>query len=311
MRVLVAGATGVVGAPLVRMLQAAGHEVGGTSRDPARAAQLRALGAEPLVCDALDAESVHHAVGGFRPEAIVNQLTALSAPLNPRRYREWIAPTNRLRSEGTRNLVAAARAAGARRIISQSIAFAYRWDGPGLKTEADPLFEDDLGFADAVAALRELERLTLETPGLDGTVLRYGWFYGPGTLYAADGRVAADVRRRRFPIIAGGGGVFSFIHVEDAAAATLAALDRPAPGVFNVVDDDPAPMREWLPVYAAALGAPQPLRIPAWLARLGAAGFIVGTARHLRGASNARAKSELGWAPRWTSWRDGFPRALG
>jgi nucleoside-diphosphate-sugar epimerase len=289
------------------MLREHGHDVGGTSRDPARAAALRHLGAEPVLCDALDAGSVRAAVDGFAPDAIVNQLTALSGPFNPRRYREWVAPTNRLRREGTRHIVAAATAAGTRLLVSQSIAFAYRWDGRGLKTEADPLFDRDLGFADAIEALRELEHLTLHTPGLTGVVLRYGWFYGPGTMYAADGSMAADVRRRRFPVIGRGDGVFSFVHVEDAATAAVRALERPVPGIFNVVDDDPAPMRVWLPEFAAAVGAPRPLRIPAWLGRLFAAGFVIGTATELRGASNARARAELGWSPRWSTWREGFP----
>jgi nucleoside-diphosphate-sugar epimerase len=311
MKILVFGASGAVGRPLVRMLRERGHEVGGTSRDPSRADSLRELGAQPVVCDALDAGSVRAAVESYEPEAIVNQLTALSAPFNPRRYREWVAPTNRLRREGTRHIVAAATAAGAQRLISQSIAFAYRWDGDGLKTEGDPLFDDDLGFADAVRALNELESLTLSTPGLTGTVLRYGWFYGPGTLYASDGDLAADVHRRRFPIIGRGNGVFSFIHVDDAAAATVAAVERPATGVFNVVDDEPASMATWLPEYAAALGAPRPFRVPAWLARFMAAGFVIGTATQLRGASNARAKAELGFSPRYPSWRQGFREALG
>jgi nucleoside-diphosphate-sugar epimerase len=310
MKVMVFGATGVLGRPLVRRLHERGDTVIGTTRAAGRGeATLAALGAQPVVCDALDGDAVARAVTEHRPDVIVNQLTALGAPFNPRRYREWIAPTNRLRAEGTQNLVDAAQAAGTRRIVSQSIAFAYRWDGAGLKTEDDPLFDQDLGFADAVRALEQLERLTLHTPGVAGVVLRYGWFYGPGTLYAPGGSIAGDVRRRRFPLVGGGTGVFSFIHVEDAAGATVAAIEREPTGVFNVVDDDPAPMRDWLPVYAASLGAPRPLRVPSWLARLGAAGFVIGSAQHLRGASNARARSELGWEPRWPSWRQGFAQA--
>ena len=310
MKVMVFGATGAVGRPLVRMLRERGHAVIGTTRDARRANRLQELGAEPVVCDALDADAVRRTVETHRPDVIVNQLTALSAPMNPRRYREWIAPTNRLRSDGTRNLVDAAQAAGTQRIVSQSIAFAYRWDGAGPKTEDDPLFDGDLGFADGVEALQDARAIDAPHPGIAGVVLRYGWFYGPGTLYAAGGSIAEDVRRRRFPLVGGGTGVFSFIHVDDAASATVAAIEGDSTGVFNVVDDDPAPMRDWLPVYAGALGAPRPLRVPSWLARLGAAGFVVGSARHLRGASNARARAELGWAPAWPSWREGFARSL-
>jgi nucleoside-diphosphate-sugar epimerase len=311
MKVLVAGATGVVGRPLLAQLRERDHEVIGTSRNEARAQDLRELGAEPAVCDALDAAVVRRVVDEHRPDVIVNQLTALSAPFNPRRYEQWLEPTNELRSVGTRNLVNAAREAGTPRLISQSIAFAYAWDGEGLKTEDDPLFGLDLGFADAVRALRELERLTLQTPEVSGTVLRYGYFYGPGTAYAPDGDVARMIRRRAFPIVDGGTGVFSFIHVEDAASATVAAIERGTSGVFNVVDDEPAPMREWLPVVAAALGARRPLRVPLWLARLAGGRFVAEAAVRMRGASNDKAKRELGWTLRWPSWRQGFAEAAG
>jgi nucleoside-diphosphate-sugar epimerase len=309
MKVMVFGATGAVGRPLVRMLRERGDTVIGTTRSAGSgSAALAELGAEAVVCDALDGEAVRRAVDAHRPEVIVNQLTSLSAPLNPRRYSEWLAPTNRLRAEGTSHIVAAAQASGVRRLVSQSIAFAYRWGGEGPCTEDEPLFDRDLGFGEGVAALRELERLTLGMPS--GAVLRYGWFYGPGTGYGRDGAFAQMVARRAYPIIGRGTGVFSFVHVEDAAAAAVATIDSGATGVFNIVDDDPAPMREWLPSYAAALAAPRPRRVPLWIARLATARYVADGGVHQRGASNARAKAELGWTPRWPSWRDGFARAL-
>lgn len=312
MRILVAGATGAVGRPLLRRLAEAGHEVLGTSRSEAGARAVRELRAEPVVVDALDAQAVRRAVTDARPEAIVNQLTALSGPLNPRRYIEWLEPTNRLRIEGTRNLVDAARDAGTRLLVSQSIAFAYRWSGDAPKTEDDPLFDGAPGgFDRAVSALRVLENATLKTPGLDGVVLRYGYFYGPRTSYASDGDVAAMVRKRQFPIVGRGTGRFSFVHVDDAAAATHAALERGRSGIFNIVDDDPAQMREWLPLYAEALGAKRPFRVPLPLARMFAGRFVADSAVHMRGAKNERARAELGWEPRWPSWRQGFREALG
>jgi nucleoside-diphosphate-sugar epimerase len=311
MRIFIAGATGALGRPLLRMLRERGHEVAGTTRNSEKTELLRELGAEPIVCDALDAAAVHDAVGRWRPEVVVNQLTALSAPFNPRRYTQWLEPTNRLRSEGTRNLAQAAASAGSRLLVSQSVAFAYRWDGNALRTEDEPLFDADMGFGRAVAALRDLEQRTLMTPGLDGVVLRYGYFYGPGTSYASDGDVAQLVRRRRFPVVGDGTGQFSFIHIEDAASATTAAIEQGTPGTFNVVDDDPAEMRAWLPCYADALKTNPPRRVPVWLARLVTASYVAEAAVHQRGASNARIKRDLGWTPRWSTWRRGFVEALG
>ncbi len=307
MRVLVAGATGAIGRPLLRMLRERGHETLGTTRSEAKADALRQLGAEPVVCDALNRESLRQAVRAAAPEAIVNQLTNLSAQLNPRKYAQWLEPTNRLRIEGTHGLAEAAVDAGTRLLVSQSVAFAYRWDGDGLKSEDDPLFDDaPSGFGRSVAAVRELERHTLETPGLDGIVLRYGYFYGPGTSYARDGQFGEMTRKRQFPIVGSATGRFSFVHVEDAAAATLAALERGPRGVYNVVDDDPAEMREWLPAYAESLGAKPPRHVPHFLARLVTNRFMADSSVKLRGASNAKAKRDLGWQPRHTSWRHGF-----
>ncbi len=313
MRVLVAGATGAIGQPLLRMLREGGHETFGITRSEANADVLRGLGAEPVVCDALDRESLRQAVHTVAPEAIVNQLTDLSARLNPRRYAQWLEPTNRLRIEGTRNLAEAAVDSGTRLLVSQSVAFAYCWDGDGPKTEDDPLFDNaPSGFDRSVAAVRALERHTLETPRLDGVVLRYGYFYGPRTSYARDGQFAQMTRKRQFPIVGSGTGCFSFVHVQDAAVAAIASLERGRPGsVYNVVDDEPAEMREWLPAYAEALGAKPPRHVPHLLARLVTNRFMADSSVKLRGASNAKAKRELGWQPHHTSWRDGFRDALG
>lgn len=309
MKVLIAGATGAIGRPLVKQLNDRGHQVVGLCRSETAARTLRDLGAEAVMCDALESEAVRRVVAQAQPGAIVNQLTALSAPLNPRKYIQWLEPTNRLRSEATRSLAEAAVASGTKLLVSQSVGFAYRWEGEDLKSEDDPLIDDQPDFKQAVQALRDLERVTLETDGLEGIVLRYGYFYGPRTSYARDGQIADLVRKRQFPIVGRGTGCFSFIHVTDAAAATVLALERGRPGTYNVVDDEPAEMRAWLPLYADTLGAKPPLRVPYWVARLLAGRFISGSAVHLRGSSNARAKRQLGWQPRWTSWRQGFTEA--
>jgi 2-alkyl-3-oxoalkanoate reductase len=309
MRVFVAGASGAIGRPLVPQLVAAGHEVTGATRSEERAEAIRAAGARALVCDALDVEALRAAVTEATPEVVVHQLTALPHRFDPR-DKEIYAATNRLRGEGTRNLIEAARGAGARRLVCQSIAFAY---APGAQPE---VMDEDarlaLGapppFGDAVRTIDEMERAVLGAEGLEGVVLRYGWFYGPGTYYADEGSVAHDVRRRRFPVIGRGTGLFSFVHVDDAASATVAAVERGAPGMYNVVDDDPAPQRDWLPVYAEAIGAKKPLRVPVWIARL-VVGRIATMAGVQPGASNAKAKRELGWEPRWRSWREGFREA--
>jgi nucleoside-diphosphate-sugar epimerase len=247
-----------------------------------------------------------------QPEVVVNQLTALPDALNFR-DREALAATNRLRGEVGPSLAQVSADAGAKRLISQSVAFFYAPAGEWVKSEDDPLLKAEPGsiFADGVDSLTRLERATLETPGIDGLVLRYGYFYGPGTYYARDGSTADQVSKRRFPVVGEGAGVFSFVHVDDAAAATLAAIERGAPGIYNVCDDDPASLREWLPLYAEALGAKRPRRVPVWLARLIAGKGAAGMATSLRGASNAKAKRELGWAPKYTSWRQGFREALG
>ena len=257
MRVFVAGATGVIGRVLVPMLRDAGHDVVGMTRSEERAADLREQGVEPAVCDAFDADGVARAVAAARPEVVVNQLTDIPKVIDPRKMDEQFEMNDRLRIEGTRNLMRAAEAAGARRLVSQSIAFAYAPAGT-LRAEDDPLFDDaPPPWGRSVAAVRALERETLGSESVEGVVLRYGYFYGPGTVYAGDGSTAAMVRKRGFPVVGRGTAVYSFIHIDDAASATVAALDRGAPGIYNVVDDDPAPVqRVAARVRRRARGAP-------------------------------------------------------
>lgn len=310
MKVFVAGATGAIGRPLVRQLVDAGHEVAGMTRSEARAEDIRRARATPVVCDAFDAEALRTAVGQAAPDVLVHQLTDL-----PRDWsmRYGYGATSRLRSEGTGNLVEAARAAGAERVVAQSIAFIYAPTGGPVKDEDEPTIRGtgDGAFATAVEATLDLERRVTGTDGIDGLVLRYGFFYGPGTWYAHGTKLETAFKKRRFPIVGEGSGVFSFIHVDDAASATVAAVERGAPGIYNVADDAPARMDEWAPAFADAVGAQPPRRVPVWLAKLVAGKATVGMATTLRGASNAKAKRELEWAPRYSSWRQGFREGLG
>jgi nucleoside-diphosphate-sugar epimerase len=313
MKVFVAGASGVIGRPLVRQLVAAGHEVTGTTRREERMEEIRAAGATPVRCNVFSADDTNNALHRAEPEVVINQLTSLPQEYNPRKASFYVE-TDRVRREGGHNLVEAARAAGARRFLTQSIAFLYAPEGEWVKDEEARPFEDAPGhFRGAVEAMLGHEREVVESPDFEGLVLRYGQFYGPGTYYAPDGHLGREVSRRRFPVVGPGTGTFSFLQVEDAAGATVAALDHGAPGVYNVVDDEPAPLCEWLPVYAEALGAKPPRHVPVWLARLVAGGSVAQMAVALRGASNAKAKRELGWQPRYPSWREGFsdPAALG
>jgi 2-alkyl-3-oxoalkanoate reductase len=310
MKVFVAGASGAIGRPLVRQLVESGHQVAGMTSREAATEGIEASGAQAVVCDALDPASVKAAVSSARPEVVISQLTRLPREYNPRTID--YGPTNRARFEGGHNLIEAARAAGARRFVTQSIAFLYAPEGEMVKDEEAPVWTDPPEpFRSGAQPTLEHEREVVAAPGLEGVVLRYGQFYGPGTYFAPDGSIAEQVRRRRFPVVGRGEGVFSFVQVEDAAAATVAATERGAPGVYNVVDDDPAPLREWLPVYAEALGAKPPRRVPTFVARLFGGSFAAISATQLRGASNAKAKRELGWALRYPSWRDGFATALG
>jgi nucleoside-diphosphate-sugar epimerase len=300
MRVLVAGASGAIGTWLVPQLIDTGHEVSGTSRSPANTERVRALGAEAIALDLLDPPAVRRAVLDAEPEAIVHQATALADVRFSRNMDRSFAQTNRLRREGTDALLAAAREAGVRRFVAQSFAsFRYAREGGMVKTEDDPLDPTPPpATRETNAAMRYLDQAVTDAGGI---ALRYGGFYG-----AANDGLVEPVRKRRFPIVGDGGGISSFIHLDDAAAATVLALERDAAGIYNIVDDDPAPAREWLPVLANALGAKPPRRVPRWLARLvaGEAAVMIGT--DARGASNAKAKRELGWTLRYPSWRQGF-----
>ena len=262
--------------------------------------------------DAFDTDGLRRAVDEAGPDAVIHELTALPQVYDTRHYERTIGPTNRLRTEVTPVLIEAGREAGARRFISQSICFMYEFEGDAVKDERAPILQR--GPAPMVAGARAtgtMEDMVTGAQGLEGVVLRYGQFYGPGTYYASDGSMAREVTRRRFPIVGDGGGMFSFVHLDDAASATVLALDRGAPGIYNVCDDEPAPLREWLPVFARALGAKPPRRVPRWLARVVAGAPAAISATELRGASNAKAKRELGWSPRYPSWRQGFAEALG
>jgi 2-alkyl-3-oxoalkanoate reductase len=310
MKVFVAGASGVIGRPLVAQLVAAGHEVTGTTRHEERTEQVLAAGAKAVVCDALDPDALEAAVREAAPEVVVNQLTSFPQRYEPRKA-SFFQATNRVRREGGHNLLEAARAVGARRFLTQSICFLYAPEGDWVKDEEARPFDDAPGhFRSAVEVVTGHEREALAAAGIESLVLRYGQFYGPGTHYAKDGHLGREVRRRRFPIVGPGTGTFSFLTPEDAAGATIAALGSGPPGIYNVCDDEPSELREWLPVYAEALGAKPPRHAPVWLARLLAGGAVAAQAVQLRGASNAKAKRELGWEPRHPSWRQGFGETL-
>jgi nucleoside-diphosphate-sugar epimerase len=314
MRVFVAGATGVLGRRLVPALAAAGHQVVGSTRDAGKADQLRATGAAPVVLDPLDQDAVATAVAAARPEVVMHQLTALAtAGGNLRRFDQEFASTNRLRTEGLDYLLAAAVAAGASRFVAQSFTgWPNERTGGPVKTEQDPLDPHPAaGSRRTLAAIRQLESAVVGADGIDGLAMRYGLFYGPGTGLALDGVICELVRKRRLPVVGGGQGVWSFVHLEDAASATAAAAERGAPGLYNIVDDEPARVAEWLPYLAEAIGAKPPRRVPAWLVRplLGEHGVSMMTA--VRGSSNAKAKQELGWQLRYPSWRQGFRTGLG
>ncbi len=263
-----------------------------------------------MVCDVYDAEGLAAVVRAAAPEVVVHQLTALPPAIDPRRIEDHLAANDRIRTEGTRNLVRAAVKAGARRIVTQSIAFAYAPEGGPVKSEDAALWLDaPWPWRRTVQAVAELERRVTGT-GVDGVVLRYGYFYGPGSAYAGDGSAAALVRRRQMPIAGRGTGVFSFVHVDDAVSATVAAVEGGRPGIYNVVDDEPAALRDWLPVYAEALGAPRPRKVFAFLARLAVGRYGLYYMTEQRGAANGGAREEFGWAPRWSTWRTGFRRDL-
>lgn len=315
MRIFIAGATGAMGTRLVGLLTEAGHDVFGSSRNDTGRAAVDALGATGIVMDPFDAASVDAAVAEAKPDVIVHQLTALSSLSgNLKKWDRDFALTNRLRTESTDHLLAAARAHGVRRFVAQSYGGHWtnqRTGGP-VKTEADPLIDDPGKEArQSLAAIKHVERATTTAPGIEGVVLRYGNFYGPGNTMSRTGEMGEAVRKGKFPVVGGGTGVWSWLHIDDGAAATVAAIDRAAPGIYNIVDDDPAPMSEWLPYLAEQLDGKKPMRLPAWLARPLIGEFGLALMTTVRGSSNAKAKRELGWAPRWSSWREGFRSGIG
>jgi nucleoside-diphosphate-sugar epimerase len=307
MRVFVAGAAGAIGSRLIPQLVAAGHQVAATTRTAAKADGLRRLGAEPLVVDGLDRNAVTKAVADQRPDAIVHQMTALAGKADLRRFDRWFATTNRLRTTGTDLLLDAARDAGVARLVAQSYT---GWTNPctggPVKTERDGLEPNPPRMQrESLAAIRHVEQVVPAAP-LEGIVLRYGNFYGPG----ASESMVELIRKRRFPVIGDGAGVWSWTHLDDAAVATVAALEQGASGVYNITDDDPAPVSEWLPYLAEAVGAKPPMRVPKWLGLLLAGEVTVRWTTEARGSSNDKAKRELGWQPKWPSWREGFQKGL-
>ena len=315
MKVFVAGATGALGKILVPQLVRGGHEVVGLTRTPSKRDLVRSLGARPAVADALDPDAVARAVAEAEPEVIVHQLTALSASIDMRHIARDFAETNRLRTEGTDHLLAAGRAVGVERFVAQSYAgWPFARTGGPVKDESDPLDPTPPdGLREMLDAIRHLEEAVTGAAWTEGVVLRYGGFYGPGTSFSVqpEGEHVALIRKRRFPLVGDGGGVWSFIHIEDAATATVAAVEHGERGIYNVVDDEPAPVSEWLPAAAGAVGAKPPRRLPLWLGRIAAGEAPVLVMTEMRGGSNAKAKRELGWQPRWPTWRVGFAKGLG
>ena len=307
MRVFVAGAAGAIGTRLVPRLVAHGHQVTASTRSPDKIDRLRALGAEPVVVDGLDAAGVGEAVALAEPDVIVHQMSALAGKPDLRRFDKWFAVTNQLRTTGTENLLAAAEAAGIGRFVAQSYTgWSNIREGGPVKTEDDPFDPHPAkNQAETMAGLRYLDRVVPAAP-LEGIVLRYGNFYGPGASEA----LVELIRRRQLPIIGAGTGVWSWIHVDDSAAATVAAVEHGLRGVYTVVDDEPAPVSVWLPYLADVTGAKPPMRVPTWLDRLAAGEVAVRWMTQARGASNEKAKRELGWSPVWTTWRDGFRHGL-
>jgi nucleoside-diphosphate-sugar epimerase len=309
MKVFVAGATGALGRVLVPELVAGGHDVVGLTRTPSKRDFVRDMGARPAVADALDPDAVARAVAEAEPDVIVHQLTALGS-LDLRHIERTFAETNRLRTEGTDHLLAAGRAVGVKRFVAQSYAGwpSARTGGP-VKDESAPLDPTPpAALRTSLEAIRHLEKAVTGAGWTEGVVLRYGGFYGPGTSFNVkpEGEHVAMIRKRRFPLVGNGAGVWSFIHIEDAAAATVEAIEHGERGIYNVVDDEPAPVSEWLPAAAGAVGAKPPRRLPLWLGRIAAGEAAAVMMTEVRGASNEKAKRELGWSPRYPSWRQGF-----
>jgi nucleoside-diphosphate-sugar epimerase len=312
MKIFVAGASGAIGQRLVPLLVSRGHEIAAMTRTPAKARLLYELGAAPVVADGLDRDAVVAAVTRAAPEVVVHEMTSLATATNLRRFDKVFALTNRLRTEGTDHLLEAARRAGARRLVAQSFAgWNYERSGGAVKTEDDPLDPSPpRSMRRSLAAFVHLESVVVGATDLEGIALRYGGLYGPGTSTALDSPFVEAVRRRRLPIIGDGAGVWSFVHVDDAASATLAAVERGEPGVYNVVDDAPARTNVWLPEFARIVGAKPPRHVPAWLGRLVAGEAVVVMFTSARGASNAKAKRDLGWRLQYSTWRHGFRTGL-
>jgi nucleoside-diphosphate-sugar epimerase len=309
MKVLLAGATGALGKQLVPRLVADGHEVVGITRTEAKLPLLRDLGARGVVADLLDPEQVARVVAEAEPEVIIHQLTALNRDFDVKHFDRTFEETNRLRTEATDHLLAAGRAVGVKRFIAQSYtSWPFARTGGPVKTEDDPLDPNPpAAMRESLTAIRHVESAVTGADWTEGIVLRYGGFYGPGTSMSREGGAQLEtIRKRRFPVVGDGGGIWSFVHIEDAADATVAAVTRGRRGIYNIVDDDPAPVAEWLPAAASAVGAPAPWHVPRWLGRIaaGEAGVVMMT--EMRGASNEKAKRELGWKPKHPSWRQGF-----
>jgi nucleoside-diphosphate-sugar epimerase len=312
MRVFLAGAMGAIGQRLVPLLVAGGHHVIATTRTPEKLERLSAQGAEPLVVDGLDRDAVMKAVVAAHPDAIVHQMTALTSMRSLKHFDDEFAVTNRLRTEGTSHLLAAARAAGTHKFVAQSYTgWPNERQGGRVKTEEDPLDRDPpKAMTKTLDAIRALEDRVKNAEGVAGTVLRYGSLYGPGTSMSDQGEIVELIRQRKFPLIGNGAGVWSFLHVADAARSAQLALERDTPGIYNVVDDEPAEVSVWLPFLARVLGAKPPFRLPAWVGRFAVGDAGVSMMTQARGSSNAKAKRALGWQPEYASWREGFPSLL-
>jgi nucleoside-diphosphate-sugar epimerase len=311
MKIFVAGATGAIGKQLVPLLLEAGHGVAGTTTSARKAGDLRALGAQPVVVDLLDAEAVGRAVSEAAPDVVVHEATALGPTGgNLRKFDDAFAQTNRLRTEGTDNLLAAARAVGVRKFVAQSYAgWPFAREGAAVQDEEAPLDDNPVASSkETIASIKYLEERVVTAGGI---ALRYGGFYGPGTSLAAGAEMVEAVRKRMFPVVGNGAGLVSYIHIEDAARATLAAIERGEPGIYNIVDDEPAPPSEWLPYLADAVGAKPPRHVPLWLGRLLAGEVLATMMTEGRGASNAKARRQLGWQLLYPSWREGFVNGLG
>lgn len=312
MKIFIAGATGAVGRPLVSACIKAGHSVIGLTRTPAKAGLIRGMGAEPAVADGLDADAIAAVMGSTRPDAVIHEMTELAGATDLRNFDRTFASSNQLRTRGTDILLAAAQENGVRRFVAQSYCgWPYARIGEAIKTEADPLDPDPpVELRATLEAIRYVERAVTGSANPEGIVLRYGSFYGPGT-GMLERVMVEQIRKRRMPLVGNGAGWWSFVHVDDAAEATVKALERGKPGsIYNVVDDDPAEVREWLPALAEIVGAKRPFRLPAWIARIVAGEHLVAMMTQIRAGSNRKAKAELGWQPRHPSWRKGFSEVI-